>query len=165
MRHRSESFACNVVFMIFGLRRFRPLPCGFMRFHYKNSTVKTIHCFGILLECNFRPRSHLRDAIWSFFTRHGWCHKSLQFSPRVFFLFKNFFVLFVILIGKVNSPGSSSIVELRFFFCPFLFFSILSGFTNFRPNFRPYMIWSGCRLNLCQSRPGPHISLWRFLFQ
>ena len=27
------------------------------------------------------------------------------------------------------------------------------------------MIWPGCHLPFCQSRPGPHISVWRFLFQ
>ena len=83
------------------------------------------------------------------FTRHGWCHGSFQFSHRVF---ENVFVFFVIWIDKVNSSLSSSIVELWFFFCPFLFFSILGGFTNFR---LPYMIWSGGRLNLCQTPPGP----------
>ena len=31
------------------------------------------------------------------------------------------------------------------------FFSILSGFTNFRPYFWPHVTWSGCRLNFCQS--------------
>ena len=66
---------------------------------------------------------------------------------------------------KANSSESSSIVELWLFFCPSLFVSILSGFTNFRPYFWPYMIWSGSRLNLCQSLPGPHISVWRFLLQ
>ena len=83
---------------------------------------------------------------------HGWCHKSFQFSPRVF---ENFFVLFVIWMDKVNSSQSSSIDELRFFFCPFLFFSILSGFTNFRPNFWPYMIWSS---------PGPPYPFRGFSF-
>ena len=49
-------------------------------------------------------------------------------------------------------------------FCPFLFVSILSGFTSVRPYFWPYMIWSGSRLIFCQSHPGPHISFGRFSF-
>ena len=141
----------------FGLRRFHPLPCGFMRFHHT-----TMNRFWSLLGGNLRLCKHLRDAIrWSF-TRHGWCHKSFQFSSRIF---DGFFVFFVIRIDIVNRSQSPSIVELGFFFCPFLFFFFLSGFTNLRPNIWPYMIWSGSRLNLCPSLPGPHISLWRLLFQ
>ena len=131
--------------MILGLRRFHSLPCGFMRF---NSTTR--RCFGILLGFNFRLRSHLRDAIGWFITRRGWCHRSFQFPPRVF---ENFFVLFVIWIDEVSSSQSSSIVEPWVFLLPIPFFSILSAFSNFRPNFWPYMIWSGSRLNLCQSLP------------
>ena len=33
-----KPFACNVVFMIWGLRRFHSLPSGFMRFHYATIT-------------------------------------------------------------------------------------------------------------------------------
>ena len=40
----------------------------------------------------------------------------------------------------------------------------LTGFSNFGPHFWPHMIWWGSCLNLCQSLPGPHISLWRLLF-
>ena len=130
--------------MIFGLRRFNLLPCGVMRFHHTN-----IQCFGILLGCNFRLRNHFRDAILRFFTRHGWCQGYFQFSRRVF---EDFSLFFIIQIDEVISPQSSSIVELWFFFCPFLFFSILSGFTYFRPYFWTHIIWSGSRLNLCQSR-------------
>ena len=72
---------------------------------------------------------------------HGWSHRSFQFSSCIF---DNFWTLFV---------------KLRFFICPSLLFTILSGFTNFRPYF-----W-GCRLNLCQSPPRPHVSFWRLLFQ
>ena len=106
-----------------------------------------------LLGCNLRLGKHFRDTFWRSFTKHGWSHRSFQFSRRVL---ENVSVFFIIWIDKVNSSQSSSIVELWFFFCPFLFFSMLSGFTNFRPNFWPYMIWSGRRLNLCQS-PSDHI--------
>ena len=46
--------------------------------------------------------------------------------------------------------------------CPFLFFSILSGFTSFRPNFWTHMIGTGGRSNFGQSLTGPHVSFWRF---
>ena len=157
MRHRIKSFACNVIFLFCRWRRFHSLPCGFIRFH-----CTTIHCFGTLLGSNFLLRSHFRDA-WLPFARHGWSHRPCQFSPHVF---ENFFALFVIRIDRVDSSQSSSFVELQFFFCPFLFFSILlSGFTNFRPNFWTYMIWSGSRLNLCQSPSGPQKSFGRSFFQ
>ena len=127
MKHRSKSFACNMVFMIFRLRRFNSLPCGFMRFHFS-----LINRFGSLLGCILRLRTQFRDALWRFFTRRGWCHRSIQFLSRIF---EHFFVFFVIRIDEVNSPQSSSIVEFGFLFCPFRFFSMLSGFTNFRPYF------------------------------
>ena len=132
MRHRSKSLVSTVIFTISGLGRFHSVPCGFVRFHY------TTTFFGILPWFNFRLRSHLRDAIWWSFTRHGSGHRSFQFSSRTF---ENFFVVFVIWIGKVKSSQSSSIVELWFLFCRLLFFSILSGFTNFRPHF--CHTWSG----------------------
>ena len=121
--------------MFFGLRRFHALPFGFMRFHYT-----PIHCFGTLLGCNLGFRSHFRDGTGWYLARHGWCQMSFQLSPRCF---ENFFVFFVILIDKVFSSQSSGIVALRFLFCSFLFCSILSSFSYLRPNFWPYMIWSG----------------------
>ena len=60
-------------------------------------------------------------------------------------------MLFVIRIDEVNPSQLSSIVKLQFLFCPFLLFSILSVFSDLRPNFRPYIIQSGSSLNLCQS--------------
>ena len=41
MRHPSNSFACNVIFKIFGMRRFRSMVGGWMRFHYT-----TRHCWN-----------------------------------------------------------------------------------------------------------------------
>ena len=79
------------------------------------------------------------------FARHGRVQKPFQFSPR---LFKGFFEFMVILINVVDSSQSWSIVEFWLLVFPFLLFSILSGFPNFRPNFWPYMIWSRSRLNL-----------------
>ena len=140
----------------FGLRRFRSLSRGFMRFH-----KTTIHCFGVLLGRNFRLCNHFRDARLSF-ARHGWRHRCFKLCPRIL---ENFFVLFVIWIDRINSSPSSSIVDLWFFFCPFLLLSILSGFTNFRPNFWPCMIWSGSRVNFGQSLTGTHVSFCKFFFQ
>ena len=93
----------------------------------------------------------LSDAIQRSFARHGWCPGSFQFSPSVF---EDFSVFFIIRIDRGNFPQPSSIVELGFFLCPFLFFSILSGFTNFRPYFRPHICRSGSCLNVCQSHTG-----------
>ena len=101
-----------------------------------------------LLRCNFLLCNHFRGVF-----------------PFFLVFFKSFFVILVIWINEVNSAQFSSTVKLRFLFRPCLLFSILSGFTNFRSNFWPYVIWSGCRLNLCQSHPGPHVSFWRLLFQ
>ena len=146
MCHGSKSFSSNAIFMCFGLQRFCSLPRRFVGFHFS-----AIHCFELSFVATLRLCIRFHNARMRFVhppTGHGCGHRSFQFSPRVFW---NFFVLFVIWIDEVNSSQSSSIVELWFFFCPFLFFSILSGFTNFRPNFWPYMIWSGCRLNLFQS--------------
>ena len=60
-------------------------------------------------------------------------------------------VILVIRNHKVNFSQSSSIVEFWLLVFPFLFFSTLSGFSNLGPYFWPYMIWSGSRLNFCQS--------------
>ena len=115
-----------------------------MRFH-----CATISRFEDLLGCNFLLCNHLRGASLSFlFARHSCCHKSFQFYPRIF---ESFFVILVIKINEANSSPSPSIVELWLFVFPFLFFSILSGFTNFGSYFWTYIIWSGCRLNYCQS--------------
>ena len=141
-----------------GGRRFHWLPCEFMRFYFS-----TINRLWNLLRCNFLLCNHFRGASMNHsHARHGWCHVSFQFSPRIF---ESFFVILVIRINEVISSQSSSIVELLLLVFPFLFLSILSGFTNFGPYFWPYMIWSGSRLNFCQSPPGPHISLGMFFFQ
>ena len=59
-------------------------------------------------------------------------------SPRIF---EDFSVFFIIWIDEVNLSESSSIVELRLLFCPFLLLSILTGFTNFRPNVWTTTYW------------------------
>ena len=135
------------------------MPCGFMRCHYT-----TRNRFGNLLGCNFLLCNHLRGANLSFpLTRHSWCHKSFQISPRSF---ESFFVILVIRINQVHSSQSSSIVEFWILVLPCLFCSILSmsGFTKFGPYFWPYMIWSDSNLNFCLSPPGQHISVGKFFF-
>ena len=71
MWHRSKSFACNVVFMIFGRKRFHSLPCGFRRIH-----SSTINCFGNSSRMLF-PTS-----------QHSWCHLEICYKawlvPQVF---------------------------------------------------------------------------------
>ena len=91
----------------------------------------------ILLRCNFLLCKHFRDASLRFpFARQSWCHQSFQFSLRVF---ENFFANLVIKINEVHSSQSSKnyrVLASRF---PFLFLSILSGFTNFCPYFWPHV--------------------------
>ena len=136
--------------------RFRSLSRGFMRFHFS-----TIHRLGPLFIPNLRFCNHFRGARLNSLARRGGCHWSFQFSPRIFESFRMFFVVW---INKINSCQSSSIVELRFFPCPFLFLSILNDFSNFRPIFWRKLIWSGSRPSLRQSPPGPHVHHWRLLF-
>ena len=111
-----------------------------MRFH-----IPTINCFESLFISNLRLCHHFRDTrINHPFAWHGWCHGSFQFSSYVLRISE-----FSLSSGskKVNSSQFSSVVELSTFFCPFLLFSILSGFTKFRPYCRPHIVWSGSRLN------------------
>ena len=109
MGHGSKSFACNVGFMIFRLRRFRSLPRGFMKFHFT-----TINRLWSLLGYNLRLCKHFRDAIWSSFTRHDGCHRSFQFSSRIFVSF------FVILVFRTNEVNSSQLSAFEH--CPVLAF-------------------------------------------
>ena len=132
MCHRSKSFSRNGIIMNFGLRRLCSLLRRIMRLH------TNIHCFELFFIAIFRLRIRFRDT-WLSFTPHRGSHRSFQFLSR---FFENFSMFFVVWIDKVNPSQSSSIVELRLLFSPFLLFQILSGFTHFRPNFWPHMIWS-----------------------
>ena len=117
-----------------------------------------LNSFSLPLFCIFPDTWMLLVHLFAW---HGWWHRSFQFSSCVF---ENSWVFSVIWINEVNSSQFPSIVELPFLFCPFLVFSMPSGFTNFRPYFWP-LIWSGSRLNLWQSLSGPHVSFWRLLFR
>ena len=117
------------------------LPLCFWNFGSNSAwhVSTTINRFWNLLGCTFL-RSHFRVASPSFsFARHGWCPGSFKIPPCIF---GSLFVILVIRINKVNSSQSSSIVFVLLF-CPFLFFSILSGFPSLGPYFWPYTIWSG----------------------
>ena len=104
MCHRSKSFACNVVFMIFGLRREDSSRCCV------DSRGSTLQPYTVL--------EHFSDAISGFAATFVMILGGLLHGlAGVIGIFENFFVFFVIRIGKVNSSQSSSIVELRFLFC------------------------------------------------
>ena len=75
-----------------------------------------------------------------------------------------FFIFSIFQIDEINASQPSSIIELWLLVCPFLLFSLLSGLSNFAPNFRPHILRSGSCLNLCQSPPRTtYISLEVFL--
>ena len=162
MCHRSESIPSNAISMCFGLQRFCSLSRRLVGFHH--TTIIVLNSFSLAI---FLIYICFHDARMMFVSLagHGWSRRSFQFSSCFFF----FLIISEYSLSsrsiKENPSQLSSIVKLRFLFCPFLLFSMLSGFTNFRPNFWPYTIWSGSRLNFCQSAPGPHVSFWEVLFQ
>ena len=80
-----------------------------------------------MLEGGFAPLQGMAGAIGlSNFLLAFWIVSEYSLSSRSF----------------KKSSQLSSIVTIRSLFCPFLLFSILSGFTNFRPNFWPHiMVW------------------------
>ena len=67
-------------------------------------------------------------------------------------------------INEINASQPPSVIEFWLLDCPLLLFSLLSGFSNFRPYFWPHILRSGSCLNFGES-PGPHFSLGCFLFQ
>ena len=96
------------------------------------------------------------------FTWHCRNHVCFQFSPCIL---DDVFVFFITWINRINTPQTSGILEFGLFECPLLIFFSLSGFSNSCPSFRPFLIWTCRRLNVCQSPTGPHTSFWRCLFQ
>ena len=138
--------------MCFGLQRFWSLSRRFMRFH--NTTIHFLNSFSSPI-FGFAPVFTMVGCLL-----HG-IAVAIGLHNFLLCVFENFWIFSIFRIDDVNASQSSSIIELWLLGCPFLLFSLLSGFTNFGPNFWPYMIWSGSRLNLCQSRPRPHISFWK----
>ena len=62
-----------------------------------------------------------------------------------------FFIFSIFQIDGMNASQPSSIIELWLLVCRVLLFSLLSGLSNFAPNFRPHILRSGSCLNFCQS--------------
>ena len=86
----SKPFTCNVILMVFRLRRFFSLSRRFMRFHY---TI--INCFKPFLLSIFGFAFAI--AMLLSFTRHRGSHRSFQFSSCVF---ENFWVFSIVWIKK-----------------------------------------------------------------
>ena len=137
MVHRSISSACNMIFMMLGLRHFRSWPRGFMRFY-----CTTVSRLRNLWRCNQLTLPSPEAIAVHSFSGHGGCHRCFQFSPRILHCIPIFFFIW---IHEIISSQLPSIFQFWLCNCSFLFFSIRSGFPNFGPYFRPNMIWScGC---------------------
>ena len=113
MVHRSVSSACNMIFMMLGLRQFRSWPRGFMKFYYT-----TISRLRNLCRCNQLTLSSPEAVAVHSFTGHGGCHRCFQFSPRIHHCIPTFFFIW---INEINSSQLSSIFQFWHFNCPFLF--------------------------------------------
>ena len=143
--HRNETFACKAIFMFVSR---------------EDSNIQSYIVLGIFWDAISRFAATFvvlaRTFLWA--GMDAVISLSNQFSPQMFKCF------LVIWFDKVNYSvfehcrvlASRSSVRV---------FSILSDFTYFRPYFWPHVIWSGSRLNLCESPPGPHVSFGKFFFQ
>ena len=122
-----------------------------------------MHAFFLGESCWIHNFSHsfpkLGVLLCSSFARHCRIHWNFQLSPCDF---DGFFIFTIFQIDEINASHPSSIIEFGFLVCPVLLFSLLSGFSDFGPYFRPHMIWSSSCFNLS---PDNKKSLWRFLFQ
>ena len=74
MRHRSVSFAGNMIFVMFDLTRFRSWSRGLMGFHYTGPFEMHTQQF---------PEAGV-SQVNLFFARHGWFHRYFQLSPCIF---------------------------------------------------------------------------------
>ena len=80
----------------------------------------SVFVFRDLVGC-FKPRGNFSKAGRPLCPpKLGCVHGHLQYCPCFFFFFFDFFVLVVLLIDKVEISQSPSVVELWFFFRPFL---------------------------------------------
>ena len=114
MVHRSISSACNMIFMMLGLREFRSWPRGFMRFHYT-----TVSRLRNLWRCNQLTLPSPEAIAVHSFSGHGGCHRCFQFSPRIQHCIPIFFFIW---IHEIISSQLSSIFQFWLCSCPFLFF-------------------------------------------
>ena len=144
--HRSESFSCNAIFVNFWIAK---IPLVGSWIHgiplYNHTWCWTLYHYQI------SALHSLARCLSVFFTRHRGSHRSFHFFSSHFGEHLN--ILFVVWINGVNSSAEVEHYRALASRFPFLYFSVLSGFTYFRPSFWPYMIWSGSRLNFCQSLP------------
>ena len=134
--------------------------CGFI--HFINTTHFYV-CSRFLELSRFRddglPNAGFGWLSFTWCSRSRWC---LQLSPCIL---DDILVIFVTWINRINSCQISGIMEFWFLDGPLLLLSFLSCFSNPRPSVRPYVMWMWCRVNFCQSPPGPHVSFWKSLVQ
>ena len=151
MGHRiKKPLPAMVLFMMFRLRRFHSLPCGFMRFHHAlmNRFLESVGMQSPTFATTFVMP--FGDLLHSMTAARGLS----KLYPRIL---DSFCVISVIRINKVNSSQSSSIVESWFLVCPFLLFSLLRSFSDLGPYLRPHILRSGSRLNFLSVTPN-HIN-------
>ena len=126
-----------------------------------DSTVQPYTDVGVFSDANLRLCHHLRGAIRSPFARHGWCHKSFQFSPCVF---ENSWVFSVTWINEVNPLSLRALSSFGFSFahsCFSPFWAALPIFVHTSGNTWSCLVvdWIFVSLTL------DHISFWKFFFQ
>ena len=85
-------------------------------------------------------------------------HWNFQLSSRIF---DGFFIFSIFRINETNASQSSSIID--FWLLDWLS-SLLSGFSNFGPHFRPHILRSSSCLNFCQSPPNHQYPFGGFSF-
>ena len=126
--------------------------------------IHALFCFVNLVGFTTLRLSFLKREVilCSFLARQCRIHLNFQLSPSVF---EGFLIFPIFRIDERNASQPSSVIEFQLLDCPCLFFSFLSGFSIFGPYFRTHILRSGSCLNLCQSLSGPHIFLWKSLFQ
>ena len=146
MHYRILSFSRDVFFMNPFRDWLHSLSWGFMGFSNTTESGLCFICLGFF--CFWKngfPCACLRKRSFLWYCSCLW---RLQLSPCILF---DVCIFFVTRINRINSCQFSCEFEFWFLDCPFLFFSSLSGFSNSCPSVRPYVIWTWCRLDFCQS--------------
>ena len=159
MQHGILPFPGDVFFM-HPLRHWRfSLSCCFMCFSDTIESCLRFRCLGFFCSWNSFPYACLRERSFAWHCRCLWC---FQFSSCIL---NDVFVFFVTRINRINSSHFFGVFEFRFLGCTFLLFSSLSGFSISCPRIKPYVIWTWCCLDFCQSLTRPHISSRRSFVQ
>ena len=94
------------------------------------------------------------------FARHCRFHRYLQPFPRVS---TGFLAPSIFPIDGISASQTSGVIELWCLNSPLSLLLFLSCFRHASPNIRPQVIRSGRCGKLCESLPGPHISLKKML--